>query len=165
MLEVLFLIALCRLIGEVANDRKRNRLPRQLLLVALWLAGEFVGAALGAVVLSGAGVRLPSMVFVYLCAIVVAILGAVLAFTIARNLTLPGGEGYTERHYGDRWASALPVEGAGRPATAYPEGITDQRPPHCSVVTGGARQAQPRVRRRGASSLPSSLQLSPSPSA
>src|SRR4051794_7777731 len=78
MLETLFLIAMCKSIGRILREKGRSPTPFQFMLVALWIVGEFMGAAVGMIVLGGGGA-------VYVFALLSAGAGAIVTFVIAKN--------------------------------------------------------------------------------
>ncbi|MCA9068727.1 MAG: hypothetical protein KDA84_07380 [Planctomycetaceae bacterium] len=85
MLEIILLIVLSGIISDMARRRGRNPTLFSLLLIAFWLGGEFAGAVLGYSLSSDAGK--PNMLLIYGLALGGAILGAGLAFLIARSLS------------------------------------------------------------------------------
>jgi hypothetical protein len=89
MLEI-FLIWVCaRKIGKIVADKGRSKIGYQLMLVGLWIGGEFIGAIVGAILhanAGGPGVRgVPCMA--YVCALIGAAVGAGIAFAIANGLS------------------------------------------------------------------------------
>jgi hypothetical protein len=79
MLEILLLISMCKSIGRIVREKGRSATPFQVMLVVLWLVGEFVGAVVGAIVLGGG-------MAIYLFALMGAAAGAIVTFVIAKNL-------------------------------------------------------------------------------
>ena len=89
MLEILFLIHLCRQMGNKVRSRGGgggSATWYQFLVVLLWFGGEVLGGLVAAILLGGRGGGLN--LFVYLAALVGAGLGAALAFFLA-GLTHP----------------------------------------------------------------------------
>ncbi|MEO6392595.1 MAG: hypothetical protein ABIP75_12135 [Pyrinomonadaceae bacterium] len=83
MLEILALIHLTRRIGEIVAEKGRKTFGYKLMAVALWIGGEFVSAVLGAVIAQVMG--WPSAI-AYLFALIGAVIGAGIAFLIAKQL-------------------------------------------------------------------------------
>ena len=80
MLEILFLVYLCKQIGKILRDKGRSPGWFQFLLVVLWLGGEFFGAVVASVLGVGEAGG------VYLGALLGAAGGAVLGFVIAKSV-------------------------------------------------------------------------------
>jgi hypothetical protein len=91
MLEILALFVLCRNIGRMARAKGWRSFRYQLLLVILWLVGEFVGGLIGGIAivmyanfvgpLADEAALLP-----YLVALIGAVICANIAFRIVRGL-------------------------------------------------------------------------------
>jgi hypothetical protein len=84
MIEILLLVHFCKKIGNIVRPKGRSVGLWRFFLVVAWFGGEILGGIAGAIV-SGAtedavgGINGP----VYLCALVGAALGAILAFSLA----------------------------------------------------------------------------------
>jgi hypothetical protein len=74
MAEIVVLWILCRRISAVARQRKRDPFHYQVLLVALWILGEFLAAVVG-VMLTGS-----LNIVVYIIALIGAVIGSSIAF-------------------------------------------------------------------------------------
>ena len=70
---------MCKSIGRIVREKGRSATPFQFMLVALWILGELMGAAVGMIVLGGGGM-------VYVFALLGAAAGAIVTFVIAKNL-------------------------------------------------------------------------------
>lgn len=77
-MEIIFLYILCTDIGRIVRRNGRKALGFQVLLIALWFAGEVAGAVLGTWI-TGIGV------LAYFVALGGAVLGAVIAFRVAKS--------------------------------------------------------------------------------
>ena len=84
MLEIIVLIFLTRQVGEIVEEKGRRSGWYKALTVVLWIGGEVIGAIVGLVVAEVTG---SGQFLMYLCALVGAALGAVLAFVIAKSLS------------------------------------------------------------------------------
>ena len=83
MLEILFLVYLCKEIGRMVEKRKRKGAGwYKAMLVAMWLIGEMLGGACGVVVV-GRGFGM------YVFALMGAAAGATGAFLIVYSLSSP----------------------------------------------------------------------------
>lgn len=87
MLEIIILYMLAKRIGSIVAEKGHPKGRYQVMLVALWFGGEilgvFFGGFIGAFVMeSGETIRL----FAYVFALACAIIGAVIAFQIAKQL-------------------------------------------------------------------------------
>jgi hypothetical protein len=80
MLEIIALIAMGKRIGSIMREKGRKGGWYQLLLVVLWIGGEFVGAIFGGIITNGRG-----GLAIYLFALIGAAVGAAIAFWIANN--------------------------------------------------------------------------------
>jgi hypothetical protein len=97
MLEIIILFKLCRRIGEIAEQKGRKGGWYKLMLVVFWIGGElFLGIAgeITLVVINGG--REPNVGAAYLLALLGAVVGAYVAFTIAKSVPpkyqAPGNE-------------------------------------------------------------------------
>ncbi len=129
MLEILILIRLAGSIGKTVTARGHKKFGYQLLLWVLWFGGEFLGAIFGSILgMALADGEEPGLLFTYLCALGGAVLGAVIAFTIARRLPDLKSEDafYVGDGYDRRWRD----EGRQAPAADGPagEGAYTERP-------------------------------------
>jgi hypothetical protein len=80
VLEILFLVYLCRKLGAILRAKGRSAGGYQFLLVVLWFGGEIFGAVVTVAVLRMDGAP------AYLGALLGAAGGATLAFVIANSL-------------------------------------------------------------------------------
>jgi hypothetical protein len=80
MLEILLIIFLSKKIGKIAESRGHRKGPNIAFFVGMWLAGEFIGAALGIFLFKGI------MIAAYVMALIGAALGTVLSFSIVQKL-------------------------------------------------------------------------------
>jgi hypothetical protein len=79
VLEILFLVYLCRQLGRTLRDKGRSAGWYQFLLVVLWFGGEFFGGIVALVLgIDGLGI--------YLGALLGAAGGAVIGFVVAHSL-------------------------------------------------------------------------------
>jgi uncharacterized membrane protein YgaE (UPF0421/DUF939 family) len=84
MLEILLLFWLGRKIAAIAGDKGRSGVLFVILLLFLWIGGEFFGAILGAVIsIMATGQEEPNFLMVYGLALLGAATGAVISFLIA----------------------------------------------------------------------------------
>jgi hypothetical protein len=83
MLEILFLIHLCKELGKIVRNKGRSATGYQWMLVLFWIVGEIIGMVAG-VIAVGAGIG------AYLCALLGAAAGAVAAFIVVKNLAPTG---------------------------------------------------------------------------
>lgn len=86
MLEILFLMQLSKSIARIAHVKGRSIGWMKFMLIAMWLAGEFLGVIVGAAMFRETAP-------IYLLALVGAAAGAISAFIIAKNLTPLNGTG------------------------------------------------------------------------
>ena len=106
MLEIVILIFLGGKIGKIAESKVRKKIGYQLMLVALWIGGEFfgflVGAVLGAI---ATGEEDGGALVGAVAALACAITGAVIAFQIVKRLKPIGVEDvfYRGDDYADTW--------------------------------------------------------------
>lgn len=91
MIEILVLIKLCQMIGDVARRRGRDPVPYGLLLVVCWIAGEIGGAMLG-VSIAGGDAGTMGTLLLYGFALGGAAIGATVAFLIARSRPVIEGQ-------------------------------------------------------------------------
>jgi hypothetical protein len=111
VLEILFLVYLCKQLGRKLRAKGRSAGWFQFLLVVAWFAGEIMGAVVAAGVLDdGSGEFHP---VAYLGALLGAACGATAVFLLARSL--PGEA--------DHGPPGFPVTGVVPPAyPQYPPG-------------------------------------------
>jgi hypothetical protein len=85
MLEIVLLYFLCKSMGQKLRAKGRKPLPLQILLVLMWLGGEFVGGAVGGVVpaIRHGNAPMEFEPWVYLLAVIGAGCGAGFCFLIA----------------------------------------------------------------------------------
>ncbi len=113
MLEIFLIIALCSAIGKMlTNKGYTTRWPFQLLFVCLWFGGELFGAVVGMGLSANPATGGPDMVSVYVCALIGAACGAVVAFVIVGILPAQDGQYDFEDHYAGR-DRLRPAERAG----------------------------------------------------
>jgi len=86
MLEIMILIAMSRSIGDIVQAKGRARIGYQLLLWLFWFGGELCGAIAGGVLSAAGGGDEPNLILVYGCGLAGAVVGAVLAFAIAKGV-------------------------------------------------------------------------------
>ncbi len=79
MLEIILLVVLARKIGDICESKGRKATGYKILLVVLWIGGEFFGALIGALIAGGEGIA------VYVFALLGAAIGAGIAFLLAKN--------------------------------------------------------------------------------
>jgi hypothetical protein len=82
MLEILFVIYLCKQLGNVLRNKGRAPGWYQAMLVAFWIVGEIMGGIIAMVITGGEFTALA-----YLGALVGAGAGAGLAFFVAHQAT------------------------------------------------------------------------------
>jgi MFS family permease len=108
MIEIIVLINLAKKIGAIVEEKGRNKGRYQLMLVLFWFGGEIFGGLIGAILAEialeneGSG-----QLLAYLFAIICAVLGAVTAFLIAKNLepiSVPEPVFDTREAVLDRWS-------------------------------------------------------------
>jgi hypothetical protein len=85
MLEIIFVIVLCRGMGRLLRSKDRKPLLFQILLVVAWIGGEFLGGVVGGVihVVQHGDAPFEPGLPVYLLALAGAASGAGLMFLIA----------------------------------------------------------------------------------
>jgi hypothetical protein len=131
MLEILILIRMAGSIGKIVTAKGHPKFGYQFLLVALWFGGEFAGGVIGYVLgMALAGGEEPDFVFPYLFALGSAVVGAVVAFAIAKRLPDLKREDafYSDEEYARRWRDeGRPAGEADRPRAD--EGAYTDRPP------------------------------------
>ncbi len=109
MLEIIILFKLCGSIGRIVEKKGRRSGWYKLLLILFWFGGEVVGGICGAIMVAVAnGTDDAGMGAAYLCALLGAVLGAFIAFTIAKGVPpaypdFDGGEDQ-DRSYEDEWS-------------------------------------------------------------
>jgi hypothetical protein len=84
MVEILALLALTRIIGDMARRRGRSASGFQLMLLVFWFGGEILGAALTYALVADSQQGKVNLVPIYCYALVGAVAGAVLAFVVAK---------------------------------------------------------------------------------
>lgn len=80
MLEILLVVYLAKRIGKIAEKLGHKKRPHILFFILMWLAGEFIGAALGVFLFKG------NMIPAYILALIGAALGTVIAFNVVQKL-------------------------------------------------------------------------------
>lgn len=83
MLEIVLVIALCKVLGNLLRAKGRKPIWFQVMLVLGWILGEFAGAFVGGVVHAIRNGEAPMGIGVYLFAIMGAAVGAGCTFLIA----------------------------------------------------------------------------------
>ncbi len=103
MIELFVLWKLIRYVGGVVSARGQRALGYQVLAVICWVSGELIGFALGGVLLGRSGL------WIYVVALVGAVMGAVLAIWIAQQV--PGVGPVTDSDGGRsrRWTLVVPI--------------------------------------------------------
>jgi hypothetical protein len=86
MFEIILLLVLSGMIGDMARRRGRSPSLFGLLLIACWFGGEIAGAVLGYALSANAATGKPSLLLAYGLALCGAAAGASLTFLIARSL-------------------------------------------------------------------------------
>ena len=86
MLEIILLLVLSGIIGDMARRRSRSPSLFGLLLIVCWIGGEIAGAVLGSTLSAGTAAGKPNLLLTYGVALCGAAIGAGLAFLIARSL-------------------------------------------------------------------------------
>ena len=110
MIEILFLIYLCKRLGAILRAKGRSAGWYQFLLVVAWLGGEIMAGVLAATLLDeGPGQTHPAA---YLVALLGAACGATAVFLFVRSLPGPP----THAPHG------FPVAGVPPAYTHYPPG-------------------------------------------
>lgn len=84
MAEIIALLVLGGIIGDMARRRERSPSVFRLMLYACWFSGEIVGGFLGYAVAASTGPH-PNLLFVYGAALVGAVCGAMVAFILAKS--------------------------------------------------------------------------------
>ena len=107
MLEIILVIGLCKSLGKMLRAKGRNPVWIQVMLVAFWILGEFIGGFVGAIVnVIQHGEGAPMSFGIYLFAIAGAALGAGITFLIAWLMpaenTEPHPDSFTEAQDGRR---------------------------------------------------------------
>lgn len=135
MLEIIILFRLAKRIGAIVTEKGRKKGGYQLLLVVLWFGGEIFGGIVGGVLAAfvaeseGSG-----QLLAYGFALAGAIVGAVIAFQIAKHLEPLNGDEAAFNLHGmevDRWSDRFkPNNSAPRvPDDGYTGVEPAQRPP------------------------------------
>jgi hypothetical protein len=91
MLEIIALLVLCGLIGDMARRRERTPSVFQAMLVLLWFGGEIAGGVLGYVLAVSSG-QAPNLLLIYGGALAGAVCGAASAFVLAKSYGPLNGE-------------------------------------------------------------------------
>jgi hypothetical protein len=86
MLEIAILYVMSKNIGDIVQAKGRMRIGYQLLLWLFWFGGELCGAFAGGALSVAGGGDEPNLILVYGCALAGAVVGAVLAFAIAKGV-------------------------------------------------------------------------------
>ncbi len=80
MLEIILVIFLAKRIGKIAEKKGHKKRPNIIFFVVMWIAGEIIGALLGAFLAKG------QIYTTYFLALIGAAVGAMIAFRIVNNL-------------------------------------------------------------------------------
>ena len=80
MLEILIIIMLSRRIGAIAKKRGHRSRPNIIFFIVMWIAGEFIGAMIGAFLAKG------QIWTSYIMALLGAAIGAMIAFRVVSRL-------------------------------------------------------------------------------
>jgi uncharacterized membrane protein YeaQ/YmgE (transglycosylase-associated protein family) len=80
MIEIIILVFLARRIGKIAEKKGHKKRPNIIFFVVMWIAGEIIGAMLGAFLAKG------QIYTTYALALIGAAVGAMIAFRIVKNL-------------------------------------------------------------------------------
>ena len=102
MLEILILIGLGKRIGSIVRAKGHSAGGYQALLVVLWFVGEIGGGFMGATFAWAVTQRGndPGISLIYLFALLGAVMGAVIAFAIAKSLSpVVSDEKYGSRQF------------------------------------------------------------------
>ena len=84
MLEIIFVIGLCKALGNMLRAKGRNPLWMQVMLVVFWIGGELAGGIVAGILHAiTKGPEAPMGIGVYLIAICGAAIGAGVTFLIA----------------------------------------------------------------------------------
>jgi hypothetical protein len=130
MIEILILFKMAGNIGRIVAAKGHPKFFYQFLLVALWFGGELAGGIFGYVLgMALADGEEPSLGFPYLFALGTAVVGAVVAFAIAKRLPDRKAEEafYPGAEYDRRWRDeGRPAGEADRPRAD--EGAYTDRP-------------------------------------
>jgi hypothetical protein len=88
VLEILILIGLGKNIASKANAKGRSGTAFVFMLLGLWFGGEIFGAILGVILAMGMDPHAaePNFFIIWVCALVGAAIGAVIAFAIVNSL-------------------------------------------------------------------------------
>jgi hypothetical protein len=84
MLEILFLLYLCKQNGRIVEKKERPAGRYMLLTILLWIGCEITGAALGLLTARDYGIG-----FIYVCALIGAAIGAGLSRLIVIQVSRP----------------------------------------------------------------------------
>jgi hypothetical protein len=79
MLEILAIIGLSKKIGNIAFDKGLKKTPYIIIMIALWVVLEIVGAVIGTLIFG------EETLMVYLCAVLGAATGALLGYLIVNS--------------------------------------------------------------------------------
>ena len=85
MLEILFVVFMCRRMAAMLRAKGRKPVGYCTVLVLCWILGEVLGGIIGAIAFSTPRDGFNAMI--YVCAVVGAGLGALGAFAIARSVS------------------------------------------------------------------------------
>jgi MFS family permease len=81
MIEIIMLIYLTRLVGDIVKKKNRKAGWYKFMAVLLWIGGEVVGGFIGGLIVALTG---SSQLFIYLLALIGAATGALIAFVVAK---------------------------------------------------------------------------------
>ena len=84
MLEIIAILGLAALIGRQAKEKGLKKWPYQLMVVVLWVCGEFIGALFAGILGKYFFDETLPLLYTYLIALAGALTGAFIAFLILR---------------------------------------------------------------------------------
>ncbi|HWG45300.1 MAG TPA: hypothetical protein VN688_21230 [Gemmataceae bacterium] len=124
MLEIAMLVIFCGKIGKIVESKGRKKIGYQFMLVGIWFGAEIFGAILGGII---GAIALEdensATLLIIACAYGCAILGAVIAFQIAKHLQPLSGD---DDFYGDiEYADRLQARERFGDRSAAPPAVTD----------------------------------------
>lgn len=92
MIEIIALLVLCRIIGDMARRRERPPSVFQMMLCTCWFAGEITGAVLGYILTISIEPSKPNLLLIYICALAGAACGTAIAFLVAKSTSPLNGQ-------------------------------------------------------------------------
>ncbi len=120
MLEILLIVALCKKIGRVVREKGyASATGYQALAVVLWIGGEVAGGFTGGIIsaIVSPNNTEPDLCAAYGLALLGAVIGATIAYTIASNLPPAGGDKFYD-----------PIEGYQPPTPPAPASPPEDNP-------------------------------------